>query len=87
MSNPFEELASRIENRIDRFEELFLSPKSKSQEFNETLNIPQASKVCKISVSKTYDLARRGIIPASRIGNRYVFIKSDLINWLRTQSK
>jgi predicted DNA-binding transcriptional regulator AlpA len=81
--NPFTELT----DRLDRIEELILSANSKKPEAQETLNLNQASKVCQISISRMYDLARKGMIPASRIGTRYVFIKTDLLNWLRTKSK
>lgn len=82
MNNPFEELTVRL----DRLEELILSSNSKPDAL-DTLNLSQASKLCQISVSMMYDLSRRQIIPSSRIGNRYVFIKADLLNWLRTQTK
>lgn len=79
--NPFAELT----DRLDRIENLILSSSSKNSDTIETLNLAQASKLCQISISRMYDLSRKKIIPSSRIGNRYVFIKVDLLNWLRTQ--
>ncbi len=83
MSNPFEELSTRL----DRIENLILSRSPKNAEVPETLNLSQASKICQISISRMYELSRKGLIPCSRIGNRYIFIKADLLNWLRTASK
>lgn len=80
--NPFTELTERL----DRIEELILSINSRKSETQETLNLTQASKVCQISKSRMYDLSRKGNIPCSRIGNRYIFIRTDLMNWLRTNS-
>lgn len=82
MENPFIDLR----DRLDRIEELILSNDSKPDAL-ETLTLSQASKLCQISVSRMYDLSRKQIIPSSRIGNRYIFIKADLLNWLRSQTK
>lgn len=82
MSNPFEELVSRL----DRIESLMLSNNPRNSEAPETMNLSQASKLCQISPSRMYDLSRRKVIPSSRIGSRYIFIRADLLNWLRTNS-
>lgn len=82
-TNPFTELTERL----DRIQELILANSTQGIETQETLNLAQAAKVCKISLSKMYLLSRQGNIPSLRIGNRYVFIKADLISWLRNQSK
>lgn len=83
MSNPFEELT----NRLDRIESLIRTAPPKNSEASETLTLIQASKLCQISTSRMYDLSRRKLIPSSRIGNRYIFIKDDLINWIRSHAK
>jgi len=80
--NPYEDLT----NRLDRIENLLLTHNSSKPEIQETLSLSQAAKICQISISKMYDLSRRKFIPSSRIGNRYIFIKNDLLMWLRNQS-
>lgn len=49
----------------------------------ETLNIKEACELLKISETDLGDLARLGVIPGTKIGQRWVFIKEDLLNWLR----
>ncbi len=80
-ANPFNELSTKL----DRIESLLLSSNNNDSPVQETMNLTGAAKLCQISVSRMYDLSRKGTIPNSRIGNRYIFIKTDLLNWLREQ--
>jgi predicted DNA-binding transcriptional regulator AlpA len=80
--NPHAELTERLE----RIEQLLLSGQMSKSFAPETLNLVEASKLCHISKSRMYDLARKKKIPCTRIGSRYIFIRIDLINWFRTNS-
>lgn len=47
------------------------------------LDLKQASKLLKMSQEKVSTLAREGEIPAGRIGNKWHFIRNQLLEWLR----
>ncbi len=51
----------------------------------ETLDIDEAAEVLKIHPVTLSEKASRGEIPGARIGKRWVFIKVDLIDFIRSQ--
>lgn len=53
----------------------------------ETLNIEEAAEMLKIHPVTLSEKACRGQIPGARIGKRWVFIKVDLIDYIRSQYK
>jgi excisionase family DNA binding protein len=50
-----------------------------------TLNLEEAAELLKIHPSTLQAKAASGEIPAAKPGKRWVFIESDLFDWLRTQ--
>jgi excisionase family DNA binding protein len=53
----------------------------------QTLTLEQAADLLKASREKVRCMAKQGIVPASRPARRWVFIESDLIDWLRAQQE
>jgi|GEM_PF-1210955 len=49
----------------------------------EILNLTEASKILEVSKHTLRKLAKRGELPASRIGTRWYFIRNQLFEWLR----
>ncbi|MGB3342071.1 MAG: ATP-binding protein [bacterium] len=50
---------------------------------DEILDLAGASKILKLSKKMVSNLAKKGEIPASRIGNKWHFIRNQLLEWLR----
>jgi excisionase family DNA binding protein len=50
---------------------------------DEILDLADASKILKLSKPTVSKLAKNGEIPASRIGNKWYFIRNQLLEWLR----
>ncbi len=50
---------------------------------DEILDLARASKVLKLSKQTVSKLAKKGELPASRIGYRWYFIRNQLLEWLR----
>ena len=57
------------------------------QNDKEILNIKEASQFLNCSVSTIRNLIYDNRIPFHLIGNRYYFIKDNLINWLESMSR
>jgi excisionase family DNA binding protein len=51
------------------------------------MNIEDASKYLQMCRSKLSTMAHEGKVPAAKPGKRWVFIKEDLDEWLRSQYK
>ena len=49
---------------------------------NETLTPKEASQYLKLHVRTIYHLAKKGLIPALKAGNRWRFRKETLDEWL-----
>lgn len=58
---------------------------NKKYEFfeNETLNLKEAAAFLRVSTKTVYEKCRDGILPHQRIGNRYIFLRSELIRFLK----
>jgi len=50
---------------------------------DEILDLTQASEILKLSKKMISNLAYKGEIPASKIGNKWLFIRNQLLEWLR----
>jgi excisionase family DNA binding protein len=48
----------------------------------ETLTVPEAAAVLGIGVNKTYSACQQGLIPALRIGNRWIIPRTALLRML-----
>jgi excisionase family DNA binding protein len=53
----------------------------------ETLNIEEAAEMLKIHPVTLSEKANLGDIPGARVGKRWVFVKVDLIDYIRSQYK
>ena len=50
----------------------------------EWMTIEETAKYLQIGKTVLYDLAREESIPANRVGNKWLFNKEDLDNWVRS---
>lgn len=50
---------------------------------DEILDLTGATKILKLSKKMISNLAKKGEIPASRFGNKWLFIRNQLLEWLR----
>lgn len=59
-----------------------------NQRNDEVLTLDEASEFLKLSKSTLYNLARKGEVPACRVGRSWRFVKAGLLRWLESkQSK
>jgi len=54
---------------------------------DEVLTLEEASELLKLSRSTLYNLARRGKVPARKVGRSWRFVKLNLIRWLESKDK
>jgi len=80
MDNPFEQ----ISNRLDRIESLLSRGIA---EPDKTLTLEEAASYLRVSVSKLYSLARKGVVPAGKIGTRWLFRQAALHKWLEQKTR
>ena len=52
---------------------------------DEVLTLKEASELLKLSKSTLYNLARKGKIPARRVGRSWRFVKLSLLRWLASK--
>ena len=48
-----------------------------------TLRIPEVAKILQVNVSTAYQYARKGIIPATRVGKHWRVLEEALREWMR----
>jgi len=53
----------------------------------EILDVTRAAKVLGVSTKTIYTLARKGEIPATRVGREWRFARKSLIDWVATGSE
>ncbi len=53
----------------------------------ETYTVPEAAARLGIGRCMAYDLVRRGVIPAKRLGRRWIVPRARFHAWLNEQSK
>ena len=51
----------------------------------ETLTVDQVAKILQVSSYQIRKLARENRLPAYRVGNRWRFLKQDVVEWLMRQ--
>ena len=52
-----------------------------------TLDAPTCAALLCCSQSHLHRLAREGIVPATKVGRGWVFVESDMVDWLRERSE
>lgn len=48
------------------------------------LDVAGAAKVCNVTVDAMYKRAKNGMAPSHKLGRRVVFLKSELIAYIRS---
>ena len=56
-----------------------------SRRNEEVLTLKETSEFLKLSKSTLYNLARKGEIPARRVGRSWRFVKLHLLRWLESK--
>ena len=89
MSNPFEEINTRLSN----IEALLLDLKHGPLEAkplpdpNEFLTVKEAALFLKLAVPTVYTLISKGELPVMKRSQRCYFLKTDLVNYLKQGRK
>lgn len=52
----------------------------------DTLDTQGAAELLHVSKAHTQELARRGEIPAVLLGGSWLFVRTDLLDWLRARA-
>lgn len=50
---------------------------------DETLNVKQVAAFLGVSVKTVYEKSKDGLLPHQRVGNRYIFLRSELVRFLK----
>ncbi len=50
---------------------------------DETLNVKQAAAFLGVSDKTVYEKSKDGLIPHQRLGARYIFLRSELVRFLK----
>ena len=50
---------------------------------NEILNVKQAAEFLQVCDKTIYEKSKSGLIPHQRIGSKYVFLRSELVRFLK----
>lgn len=85
MSNPFDEINSRLSN----IETMLLDIKHKPdktqahQEPDEILTVQETAKFLKLSVQTVYGMIHAKAINYMKVAKRVYFLKSDLVSFLK----
>jgi len=83
MSNPFETLNKRLSNIESILLDIKHKPKAELQP-ETPLSIKDVSKLIGKTVPTIYGYCQRNEIPYSKNGNRLIFWKSEIIQWLKS---
>jgi excisionase family DNA binding protein len=51
----------------------------------EVLNVREAAEFLRLSTYTVRKYAKRGTLPAKKTGRDWLFVKADLLSWLRTK--
>jgi PTS system nitrogen regulatory IIA component len=54
---------------------------------NELLTIREVAKMLKLSTFTIREYAKKGIIPARKVGQQWRFQKDDVVEWFNSQGK
>jgi excisionase family DNA binding protein len=85
-NNPFDLIDARLAN----IETLLIDLKFPTKQDNpdsELLTITQAGKVINLTVPTIYSLVSKKLIPYNKKGKRLYFLKSELLDWVKSGRK
>ena len=54
---------------------------------NEILDVEGAARLLGVSTTTIYQLARKGALPATRVGREWRFVRQNLIQWVGAGSE
>lgn len=54
---------------------------------NKILTLKEVQEILKLSRSKTYELAKNGVLPVFKIDKSYRVLENDLYTWISNQIK
>ena len=88
MTNPFEELAARMDQRMDRIEALLLERDSRRPEpvlveTEDLLSVGQAGQLLNMTTGSIYQLVHHGKIPYMKRGKKLYFSQKELRSWIQ----
>ncbi len=88
MNNPFE----TIEERLSRIEILLINMKFQTGDSinpgsDSPLTITQAAELLNLTTPTIYGLIHKRIIPHNKKGKRLYFLKSELLDWVKSGRK
>jgi len=50
---------------------------------NQILNVSEAAAFLRVSTKTVYQKSKDGLLPHQKIGNRYIFLRSELVRFLK----
>ena len=50
---------------------------------NQILNVKEAAQLLRVSTKTVYEKSKDGLLPHQKIGSRYIFLRSELIKFLK----
>ena len=65
----------------------FTRPDSESLSRKVTLNLKETALLLNTSISKTHDLAQKGILPGAKVGKAWVFLRTEVVKWLLNETR
>lgn len=77
------DLFLKLKNRNNREKRYTIMTNDNKKRTFRVLNIREVSQYLKVPVSTLYDLAKKGKIPAVKIGKHWRFLEEDLIRFLK----
>lgn len=90
MENPFENLDCRLE-RIEQYlialNEKVNLENSDQDSVDQMLTVEEAAGLLKLSKQTLYRYVQLKVIPVHKKGKRLYFIKSELVDWVKTGRK
>lgn len=58
--------------------------KDETYQSDKVLTPTEAALVLKLGKTKVYHLLQRKLIPATKVGNQYLILESELLKWLKS---
>ena len=84
MNNPFAEIEVRLSNIENLLLDLKHQPKQVSTDQTEQLlTVQQVAEMLGLTVPTLYGFTHRNEIPFNKKGKRLIFLKQEIINWVK----
>lgn len=86
MNNPFDLIDLRLSNIETLLLDIKHSPREQPDN-GELLTITQAGEIINLTVPTIYSLVSKKLIPHNKKGKRLYFLKSELLDWIKSGRK